>query len=159
MKNIIVIILLFSTVSIFSQLVKKNETLIFSFKTKAGKTAVLASDSDNKYIVYRFGTKDNIELEYPASLDNTSWQKFTYSYYYRGGGKMNAGMDLNYVDFTNNDYNYRIYNEYYSEDDSVSNGILVTDSKSNETDIKGINKTVKGSLVELRFNELISREK
>ncbi len=158
MKKIFALLLLFSSISIFSQLVKKNETLIFSFKTKAGKTAVLASDSDNRYIVYRFGTKDNIELEYPASLDNTSWQNFTYSYYYRGGGKMNAGMDLNYIDFTNNDYSYRIYNEYYSEDESVANGILVTDSKGKETDIKGINKTVEGSLVELRFNELIKRE-
>lgn len=155
MKKIFALILLFSSISIFSQLVKSNESVIYSFKTKSGKTAVIAGDAESKYIVYRFGTNDNIELEYPASLDNSSWQKFTYSYYYRGGGKMNAGMDLNYVDFKNNDYSYRIYNEYYSEDESVSNGIIVTDPKGKETEIKGINSSVKGSLVELRFNDLI----
>lgn len=147
--------MLFTTVSVFSQLVKNNESVIFSFKTKAGKTAVLAGDIESKYIVYRFGTNDNVELEYPAALDYTSWQKFTYSYYFRGGGKSNAGMDLNYVDFRNNDYSYRLYNEYYSEDETASNGIIVTDPKGKETVIKGLNNTVKGSLVDLRYNDLI----
>ncbi|MEO8514632.1 MAG: hypothetical protein ABI543_13815 [Ignavibacteria bacterium] len=159
MKKVLIIALFISSLQIFSQLVKENETMIFSFKTKSGKTAVLCRGSNESYIVYRFGTNKNVELEYPASLDNTSWQKFTYSYYFRGGGKKNAGQDLNYVSFQNNGYNYEIYDEYYSEDESTDAGIIVTDTDKNDTIIKAIKNSAKGSLVELRYNDKIQQEK
>lgn len=158
MKKILTIALFFSCLSVFSQLVQKSETVIFSFTTKSGKSAVLASGKENNYIVYRYGTDNYVEMEYPSTLDNSSWQIFTYGYYFRGGGKMNAGMDLNYVIFENNGYNYKIYNEYYAEDESIANGILVTTSKGKETNLKGINTSVEGSLLDLRFNDLIKHE-
>lgn len=158
MMRIFVLAFILSGVSVFSQLIKQNETTIFSFKTKSGKTAVLCKDENEKYIVYRFGKGRKIELEYPAELDNSSWEKFTYSYYFRGGGKMNAGEDLNYVSFENKGFTYKIYSEYYAEDESVYNGILVTDANGKETDVKGINGTADGSLVELRYNEKIRRD-
>lgn len=158
MKQLVTLLLFFTTVSLYSQLVKKGETSVFSFKTKSGKSAVLCYGVNNSYLVYRFGTNSKIELEYPSALDESSWQMFTYSYYYRGGGKENAGMDLNYISFENSGYMYKIYNEYTAEDDKEQSGIIILSPEGKETTIKAINSTVKGSLIEFRDNDKIKRE-
>ena len=107
------------------------------------------------YIVYRFGTGDKIELEYPADK-TSSWNDFTYTYYLRGGGKENQGMDSNHLIFENNGYHYSIYQVYTAEDDSTEAGIIVTDLTSKkETDIRGNAGEMTGSLVSLRDNEKI----
>ena len=77
-----------------------NEKLIFSFQTNTGKIITLCSEKTGKYLIYRFGRKANIQLEFPKSKDKLSWQKFEYSYWLRGGGVQNEGMDVNYVAFT-----------------------------------------------------------
>ncbi|MEY4926599.1 MAG: hypothetical protein RI894_1035 [Bacteroidota bacterium] len=48
------------------KLLLPNEECVFSFKTKSGKTMMLAKDKTEKYLIYRFGTKNNIELEFPT---------------------------------------------------------------------------------------------
>lgn len=159
MKKLVILILLTASVQTFSQLVHDGEEIIFSFKLKSGKTALLLKGENDSYIVYRFGTNRKIELEYPAELNTDSWQKFTYSYYFRGGGKENAGLDLNYVSFENNGYSYKLYDEYSAEDDSRHTGILVTDAEGKERDITGAKGSAKGSLVSLRYNEKIKTEK
>jgi hypothetical protein len=132
-----------------------NEELIFSFETKSGKKMVLAKDKQNEYIIYRFGTPKKIELEYPEK-DKTSWEKFTYSHYFRGGGIQNAGMEIMAVYFRINNFEYMIYEDYYSENEYYGLGVLVTDLTSNkEYDIKGSNKSKKGSFLELRESDLI----
>jgi hypothetical protein len=75
---------------------------LFSFKLASSpKTlSVCVSKTQPDYIVYRFGTKDKIKLEFPENKAD-SWSKFTYSYYLRGGGAENEGMDLNYLSFEN----------------------------------------------------------
>ncbi len=158
MKIIILILFISVTSALQSQLVKTGETAVFSFKTKAGKTAVLCSGENSSYLVYRFGTNKKTELEYPAVLDESSWQKFTYSYYFRGGGKQNAGMDLNYVTFENNGYMYKIFNEYTAEDDMEISGVVITSPEGKETTIKAVNSSVEGSLIGFRDNEKIKRE-
>jgi hypothetical protein len=158
MKKLIIILLLVSAGSTFAQLIKKGETEIFRFKTKAGKTAVICKGENESYLVYRFGASGNIELQYPAELNETSWQLFTYSYYFRGGGKENAGLDLNYLSFTNNGYSYKVYQEYSAEDNSESAGIVVTDKDQNETDIKAIKNSIKGSLIDMRYIDKVKKE-
>jgi hypothetical protein len=159
MKKLFVILIFVISVPAFAQLVKKGETEIFRFKTNGGKTAVICNGENESYLVYRFGTNSNIELQYPAELNESSWQLFTYSYYFRGGGKENAGIDLNYLTFTNNGYTYKIYQEYSSEDNSENAGVLVTSMDINDTDIKAVKNTIKGSLVDLRFIEKLKSEK
>ncbi|MBN8790433.1 MAG: hypothetical protein J0I84_25415 [Terrimonas sp.] len=82
-----------------------NEQVVFSFQTITGKEVIVAKDTGNKYLVYRFGTAGNIEFEFPDSKEH-SWDKFEYSFYLRGGGRQNEGMDLNYLQFTNEGYKY-----------------------------------------------------
>ncbi|NOS86384.1 MAG: hypothetical protein HOP31_14700, partial [Ignavibacteria bacterium] len=104
MKKLIILLILVISFPAFAQLVKKGETEIFRFKTNAGKTAVICKGGDESYLVYRFGTNSKIELQYPAELNESSWELFTYSNYFRGGGMENEGMDLNYLTFINNGY-------------------------------------------------------
>jgi hypothetical protein len=129
-----------------------TETLLYSFSTKSGKTMVLAKDKKDAYIVYRFGTKDKVELEV---LDKTKKQ-FKYSFYLRGGGKANEGMDLNYVYFINKGFKYVIFSTSYAIDDKYEIGLKVIDMKTDKvTTIKGIVKTKKGTLTDFRDNGLL----
>lgn len=70
-----------------------GETPVFSFKTNGGKVATLCRGPKGSYLVYRFGTAAKVELQYPDKLDASSWQKFTYWSYTRGGGAANSGVD------------------------------------------------------------------
>ena len=72
-----------------------NEKSVFEFETVKGKRLVIALDTNEKYLVYRYGTEKNIELEFPKKL-STSWNEFQFSWYLRGGGVQNEGLDLNY---------------------------------------------------------------
>lgn len=159
MKKLIIILMLFWALPSLAQLIKKGESEIFRFKTKAGKTAIVCKGENESYLVYRFGTNGNIELEYPSELNESSWQLFTYSYYFRGGGKENAGLDLNYLTFTNNSYTYKLYQEYSAEDNSEAAGIIVTDKDLKETDIKAVKNSVKGSLIDLRYIDKVNLDR
>src|SRR5690349_9396285 len=100
MKFFLATILLLYISNSFSQTyIKPNEEVIFTFKTKGKKQVYLLKDKSNKYICYRYGSKNKMDLEFPE-LNKKSWDQFTYSYYLRGGGISNEGMDLNYIYFT-----------------------------------------------------------
>ncbi|MGC4034312.1 MAG: hypothetical protein QM764_00020 [Chitinophagaceae bacterium] len=150
----IVAVFFFST-AFCQHYLENNEKLIFSFDTQNEKKLVLAKDSNNLYIVYRFGTKDKIEFEFPEN-NKDSWSKFKYSFYMRGGGVQNEGMDLDYVYFSNNGFQYIIYNTYYASENKVTIGVKIVDSKTNKTtNIKGILKSRKGALADFRNNNLL----
>lgn len=136
----------------------ENEEILLSFKmSNSDKYASICLSNDQpEYIIYRFGLRDDIELEY-ADKTKSSWDNFTYSYYLRGGGPENEGLDLNYLYFENGGYTYQIYEEYSSDNDDTSVGILVTDLETGEEiDHKGDSDSIKGSLIGLRDNEKIT---
>ncbi|GAB3639237.1 hypothetical protein GCM10027422_48280 [Hymenobacter arcticus] len=116
-------------------LCRGQETTIFSFVTNRGKTACLCEGAKQAYLTYRFGTAAKVDLQYPAVLDRGSWKKFTYAFYYRGGGTDNAGVDNNQVSFSNSGVKYRLYQEYSAEEEA----------KSGNGDDVGIEVTIKGS--------------
>lgn len=136
-----------------------DETVVFSFNTlKGNKTLTVSMSRDGSAIVYRFGKKSKIELEYPKDKKD-SWSKFRYSYYLRGGGAENAGLDLNHLSFTIGDYAYQVYQEYSAEDGSTSCGVRIKNSKTGKTtEISGDPKSMSGSLIQLRDNENIESE-
>jgi len=141
-------------------LCKYNEEVLFSFKIEnSAKTlSICLSNEQPDYIVYRFGTKDKIELEFPGNKAD-SWSKFTYSYYLRGGGAGNEGIDMNYLTFENGGYEYQIYQEYISKDNKTQVGVKITEkSTKKETDIKGLSDSIEGSLMKLRENKKIKIE-
>ncbi len=132
-----------------------NELSIFSFETNNGRKVTICKDKENKYIIYRYGTKQKIEFEFPSKSE-ASWKKFKYSSWLRGGGMQNAGIDLNYLYFTNENYRYVVYDSYFSEANESNIGIKITDLKTQKTtDIKGKIKSRKGTLTDFRDNNLI----
>jgi len=141
-----------------NDLCTSNEDVLFSFKVvDSQKTLSVCVAKNDDYIVYRFGTKDNVELEYPANRGD-SWINFTYSYYLRGGGAENAGLDLYYLSFENSGYAYEIYQEYDAASNLTNVGVKVTViSTGNVTDIKGQSDSVKGSLLSLRGNTKVNQ--
>ena len=148
------IVLLFSSESFGQTLLLTNEKTILSFNTTTGKEVLLAKDSSNSYLIYRFGKNGKTEFEFPQR-NKSSWQNFTYSYYLRGGGVNNEGMDLNNIYFTNKGFQYVIYHTYYAGDKSEV-GVKVINLKTNKKiNIGGILKSRVGSLIDFRFNELL----
>lgn len=158
-KPLLIFFIFISFLSNAQDYILENEELIFSFNTKKGKKLVLAKDKENEYIVYRFGTNEKIELEYPEK-NKESWSKFTYGHYLRGGGIQNSGMELESIFFQINNFEYTIYKNYHSEDNSFETGVKVKNVLDNKIiDIVGKYKTIKGSFYKLREEELIEEDK
>ena len=128
----------------------KNEKLVYQLKMKNGKQVSVCVDKDQKYMVYRYGSKNKIELEYPKEKDLSSFQKFEYSEYKRGGGIQNAAMELKYLAFTNNGIKYVVYDTYFAEINKSNAGIKVIEFQNKITDLKGLKKSAKGNLSNLK---------
>lgn len=65
-------------------------------------------------------------------------------------------MDLNYIKFTNKEFEYIIYDTYHAAENQRSIGVKVINSKNNKViDSKGIINSTKGTLIDFRTNELI----
>ena len=145
-------------------LIQANEKIVFSFKTNRGKIVNILLDKNEKYIVYRFGTKEKVELQFPEKLENSSFVQFTYSYYFRGGGAMNMGLDLNYLSFKGDSHQFVIFDEWSAgesgdDEGNKSVGIKIIDlTTKKEIIIEGLSSTVKGSLVDFRDNGLVKVE-
>lgn len=140
-----------------NQLCKPNEEIIFACQLKNLKWVSVCKEKNGNYIVYRFGKKVKIEMQYPAVLDSTSWQQFTFQGYVRGGGKANAAMRFGYLNFYNNSINYEVYDLWNSEDDKEDCGVSVKQNKKT-IDMKGNLRNKKGSLVELIYEDKIKKE-
>lgn len=103
-----------------------KEVVVFSFQEKKlRKWMSLCKETDSRYLVYRFGTRANIELQYPARLDESSWEKFDFSGRRRGGGKANAGFGDYSLSFTSGRAEYVVFQEWSDEDGTYSIGINV----------------------------------
>jgi hypothetical protein len=124
----------------------KNETIIFSFATKTKKIMSLCKEKDAKYLVYKFGKEDHIELQFPQNLNNNSWKSFQFSGIDRPGGKANAGFGQYSIGFKTGATEYEIFQVWDDEENTYGIGINVS-SGGKVTKINGIKKTQEGSLV------------
>lgn len=128
-----------------------NEVVVLSFKTNKKKQVFLCRDKDDRYLVYRFGSKAKVELQFPKKLDESSFQKFEYSSYFRGGGVENLAMNLDYLSFTNSGYRYVIYKTYASESEGNEDAIgirVIHIQTQKETKIAGDLNTFEGGFPE-----------
>ncbi|WP_432670120.1 hypothetical protein [Flavobacterium sp. SM2513] len=91
-------------------LLKKHENLIYSFKIKDSEKRVsIAVAEKGTYIVYRFGTKTKIELEYVAELTDET-KKFKY---YKDDRTLVPPRNyLEHLSFKKGDYDYSVFNNY-----------------------------------------------
>lgn len=147
------ILLLIFLITTFSFAQSQSEEIIYSFNTTNGKKVSIIKESKNAYIYYQFGKAGKTEMQFPRLKNATSWKDFKYNNYGRGGGKNNAGMEIANLEFENKGYKYLIFRAYFSETESITTGVIVTDLKTQkETRISGIEKSSKGSLISLDQN-------
>lgn len=140
----------FILVNTINDYVKTNEEELYSFRTFEGKKLSICKDTLDKYLIYRYGTEEKVELEFPKDKSK-SWDLFRYNYYLRGGGIQNEGMDENNLSFTIGKYEYKIYDNYYSRGELYETGIVVFDAENYvEKTFKGEIDSKKGSLMSLR---------
>lgn len=137
-----------STIKCDNQLCTADENVLFSFKVEnSQKVLSICEAKDKSYIVYRYGTKDNIELEYPE--DKTSCSGF--SYYYEDTP---SNVPTEFLSFTNRGYSYVI--SEYNSDKSKSQldaNIYITDLSTYQliAIIKAQSGSVTGHLSSLKL--------
>jgi hypothetical protein len=122
-----------------------TESLVMSFKTaKSSKTvSVCTAEGAQPYIVYRFGTKDNIELEYKAESP---------------GQMAYESGDVFTLKFTNYDYEYGIYQLYDAGIGKTRFGIKVRELSSDTvTEINGAKNSLIGNLYFISGNSLLKK--
>lgn len=158
MKKFLFILTFLIPATFWAQYLLPNEEVVYSFETRNGKKMSLVKDKKNEYLQYRFGTKNKIEMKFPAERTKESWKQFHYNSYMRGGGKDNAGMEIDNLLFKNNGYEYVIFKSYHSEGNDYSAGIIIKDSNGKESRISGNYKTVKGCICNLEETGMIDRE-
>jgi hypothetical protein len=129
---------------------RPGETMLFSFKTASGKTMVLCEGAKGAYLVYRFGTATNVELQYPTMLTATSWKKFTYYPYHRSATPQ---AERYFLSFSSGGNEYQLFDRTEQErvaggdDDYVRYvGVSVTLPKGEVITIRGKQTSVQGDL-------------
>ena len=137
------------------QLKKNSEELIYSFITIDNKTVVIAHEKQQNYVVFRYGTKDKIEIEVIESK-TTADKKFKYSFFSKGTqGKFNY-LDLNYLCLNIGSIQYVVFEDYVSIHEQPEVGIIITDANiGDRKEIRGVAATKQGTLTGLKESELI----
>lgn len=130
-------------------LCQRKEEVVVSFEgQKTKKLISVCKGKASTYLVYRFGTAQKVEFQFPAELNKESWRQFTFSSYHRDGGKQNAALGMSELYFTNGDAEYTVSENWDSEDDSSNISITVRVGKK-ILEIGGNKKTQNGSLQSL----------
>jgi hypothetical protein len=130
-------------------LCREGETNLLSFTTKNGKSVSLCVGAANKYLVYRYGTTSQTELQYPPALDASSWEKFAATNYQKPSmGKANSAEDLHRLVFKNGNVTYTIYDDTSDANGHVC-GVGVTMPGKKEVFMQGNLKSVTGQLADL----------
>jgi hypothetical protein len=135
-------------------LCQKNEENVFSFQAvKSKKTLSVCVEKNRQYLVYRYGLPQKIELVFPQKLDQSSWGKFVYKGYTRGGGPANAAMSDQTLAFSNQGVQYEIYDHSGYEDETEKSyshaaGVVIQ-VNGKEVDLKADMKSLSGGLENL----------
>jgi hypothetical protein len=110
---------------------------------------VLALDFNNKYLVYRYGSQNHVELQYPRVLYN-SFTLFKYASKSKSASAANSKFGYEQLHFSNIEFTYNIYNQYDRMGNITRIGLVVTNNKTHKkTLIQGNLKSLKGQLSDL----------
>ena len=160
-KIVIIFFVLICSPAVYAQydslLCKPNENTVFAFQLENNKWVSINKEKTGKYLVYRFGNKDKIELQVPAVLDTTSRNRFLFSGYNRGGGKENAAMHFGYLSFRNKETVYEVYELWNSEDDIEHCGLTVMIDDKKPINLTGVLKNRHGNLLGLLYEEKVKK--
>ena len=132
-----------------------NLEIIFSYETEDSEFVKISYDSLACVLHYSFTISDSIVMEVFDDLSD-SIVVFEYSYYLRGGGPDNCGLDLNSFIFTIDSTQYEVYQDYSAEEDMDYVGLRVFDLRTSEDyDAPGLIESYQGHLMHFRFTGMI----
>ncbi len=134
-----------------------GETPLFQFRLEDGSYVVLLEGGSEDYLVLRTGTLDSLLFQYPEVPDGSSWDMFLYSFYFRGGGPWNEGLDLNSLTFTAEGVEYAVYEDYYAGDGSLQVGLRI-EYPDGTSDLRAVEGSVQGSLIPFRTAYPVGRD-
>lgn len=141
-----------STDNLNKYLASPEQVVIFSFKTTSGKTLSLLTDEQQSYLVYRFGKPDNIELQFPSTVDNNSWKQFEFESY------TTDNSSLKHIVFMNVDTRYTIYeNTFKNSPQDNKTGVQIKLPSGKKIDIRADKSTVYGDLNYFKNNDKIKK--
>ncbi len=136
------------------RLCKSNEKMLFSFQVSGTKKFVsVCKDKANEYIVYRYGTRDNIEFQYPEKPDTSSWRSFMF--YYVGQGGSNTSFEMVSFSFVDKRVKYDVYYNRKPEEATNEIGVNII-GNGKETNLKGELTTQMGAIQGLRQEKNIA---
>ncbi|MBN2608163.1 MAG: hypothetical protein JXA64_03525 [Candidatus Fermentibacteraceae bacterium] len=134
-----------------------GEAPLFQFRLEDGSYVVLLEGGSEDHLVLRTGTPDSLLFQYPENPDGTSWDLFLYTFYFRGGGPWNEGLDLNSLTFTAEGVEYTLYEDYYAGDGSLQFGLRIV-YPDGATDLRAVESSLQGSLIPFRTAYPVRRE-
>lgn len=136
----------------YGVLLNPGEKVLYSFTLPAShKLVMICTQKNDKYLVYRFGTTNKTELQYPTVLNAASWKLFHYDGYSRGGAG-NSPEELHSLSFKNNNVSYQITDNWDGYDNRHDAGIIII-ANEKKTRITGVPSTIKGTLASLADDE------
>ena len=145
----------FVLVFLFSITANAQEKIIFSFQTKSGKTMKLTVRQKDSALIYRLYNKDKVEMQYPKIPSISENKNFSFTYLNRFGGNINEATSVYRVEFFINNYRYSVFqSSYLGKNESGISVLNLNNSKV--TEIKAVEKTVNGSLLYFKDNQLIT---
>lgn len=157
----LILFLIVTTVSaddVLGALSLEGETSLLRFRLSDGSTVALLEGGSEDYLVLRTGTPDSILFQFPGELDDGSWDLFLYSFYFRGGGPWNEGLDLNSLAFTDGEIEYTLFEDYYLVDGSMQAGLRIEYPDGSTTELKAVEGSLDGSLLPFRTSYPVRRD-
>jgi len=128
-----------------------NEDILISFKMEnSSKVVSVCIEKNDAYIVYRFGTRENIELEFPQNKAD-SWSHFTYEWSW---GQL---YNSYWIKFNNGGYSYSVNYDLdfdgYQNFQRINCWINVRNiSTEKATRLTGVRESIIGGLADLPDN-------
>lgn len=130
-------------------LCKEDESTVLGFKiTNKKKYVSICEGEKDKYLVYRYGTPKEIELQYPEKLDDSSWSLFDFHGHSRSGRTENDAVGEHSISFNNHGVIYMISQGWPLAADDYSLNISI-DTGEKRITLQGDRKTQIGSLIRL----------
>jgi hypothetical protein len=131
---------------------KEEVVISFQVQNSDNKTASICQGAGSAYLVYRYGTRGNIELSFPAELNSTSWGEFEITRFTKFGGKNSSAVGRSSINFATEFIQYSIHEDWNSKENSSSVGVLIKSVKSSR-DRPGVRSTQEGSIAKLNSGD------
>lgn len=133
------------------------EKHVFQFSDRKQHRIEVISDSLEQHLKVRFTYRGRLMFQEPVN-DSVSLDSLHYSYYMRPGGKLNDGLDLNYLSFWHEGLLVVLYDEWSAFESAHYCGVRFFDARmEKKEEWSADRKTIKGSLINLRDWDGLSR--